>query len=610
MKRSIFLLTALTASLAAHADSYRLAYSKTENVEVFIDHASGQAWCSPDLALRFVYGSEPAKGSIERLMPKLGGLLASQCSEATRIHWQSTDTQGKLYGHGDTAKASAWALTSGAATDVTAPASVIEKSPALPQEATVAAQPQPPTTEEHSIANAPAALPEEPDKEAAMPVSAVNTQQAALPIFEVSGWRPELAHEGRIKADFLTDFRDQQGCVFRLPAQQDANAHYLSAQSKGIGCSADGFAEGNGKISLVRSDGKKQSEYKGFFHKGLLFNSKAPDLPFIGFDNEHNGLYLLDSDADNKLYVIWQIPYQSYFGAWNAQHPNALIVTENKELFRQLSSIQAVIDRTTQHLDQMGIRAASFDLLAVRDLKKATEKSLAWNTHERREDYWLYQTSISYNKRGGFWHFNPNHSTNYLFRWEERQARRQAEVEAARKREMQHRLEQAGYEAQRQLIKYEELRREALEHPAQLVARQVNDVSYRPGANSGYSSMMQGGSAKVSLIAHLDGKSGESWRLDYPYEAELSVPDGIAVDEGWYFIQGKETLDSEKQDEQDLPLARIEAATVMACKNKGCGELSDPLTLMRLALNDPQWSPDEARETVNKAWPGKQQESR
>ncbi|QEU31091.1 hypothetical protein FOB45_26430 [Pseudomonas luteola] len=403
------------------------------------------------------------------------------------------------------------------------------------------------------------------------------------------------------------EFRDQQGCVFRLPVKGEVETQYLSAQSNGVGCSSGGFAEGKGKLFLVRSDGKKQKEFSGIFHEGLLFNRAVEDLPFIGFDSNQAALYLLDSDAQNKLYSLWQIPYHSYLGVWSAQSPSVLIVTENQELFRQLNSIQAVIDRITQRVEQLGIKGGSFDLLAVRDLKKATDKSLMYSSSDNQKDYWLYKTTLGYNSRGQFWQFDPNNSTNYLFRWEERQARKQAEIDAERKRETQRRLEQDGYEAQRQLADYRALRIQAKEQPKALLARQVRDVSYQPTGHGGYYSMMQGHAQEVSLIAHLDKQSGGLWRIDYPYEAELSVPAEATVAEGWYLLRGKESLSSEKQDKQGLPLTHIEGSTLMACESKGCSDLRDPVKLMRLKLNDPEWSPENAQETVNKAWPGRQQ---
>lgn len=77
----VILLSLLALSVSAHgADkSHRLAYSKAENVEVFVDHSEAQPWCSATLNLRFAFTGEANIASVERLLPKLGGLFGAQC---------------------------------------------------------------------------------------------------------------------------------------------------------------------------------------------------------------------------------------------------------------------------------------------------------------------------------------------------------------------------------------------------------------------------------------------------------------------------------------------------------------------------------------------------
>ena len=69
-------LLALSLSAFAGDASHRLAFSKAENVEVFVDHRAGELWCAPALQMRFAFGGEPSLEAVERLMPRLGGLLA------------------------------------------------------------------------------------------------------------------------------------------------------------------------------------------------------------------------------------------------------------------------------------------------------------------------------------------------------------------------------------------------------------------------------------------------------------------------------------------------------------------------------------------------------
>ena len=48
MKPTLLALTLLATATAAQAESTRLAYSKAEDVEVFVDHPAA-AWCAPTM---------------------------------------------------------------------------------------------------------------------------------------------------------------------------------------------------------------------------------------------------------------------------------------------------------------------------------------------------------------------------------------------------------------------------------------------------------------------------------------------------------------------------------------------------------------------------------
>ena len=99
----------LAASTAA-ADSYRLAFSKSENIEIFVEHPAGSEWCSPRLSLRAVHGGAADTTGLARLLPKLGALLKSQCPQAAALEWVATTADGKPFANGTSSKAELWAL--------------------------------------------------------------------------------------------------------------------------------------------------------------------------------------------------------------------------------------------------------------------------------------------------------------------------------------------------------------------------------------------------------------------------------------------------------------------------------------------------------------------
>lgn len=158
-------IAASVGSLPAHAEAYRLAYSKAENIEIFIDHADGSAWCGPHLNLRAVYGAAPDADALGRLLPKVGVLLSKQCPQAADLRWTSVGNAGARVAEGTSTKASGWALQTAAAPAAAAPA----VAPAAEAPATVAAAP---------VAEAPIAVAPAPAGPA--PV-AVAPQPAAVP---------------------------------------------------------------------------------------------------------------------------------------------------------------------------------------------------------------------------------------------------------------------------------------------------------------------------------------------------------------------------------------------------------------------------------------------
>ncbi|MGG4605378.1 hypothetical protein ACLPHM_11355 [Paenalcaligenes sp. Me131] len=99
----------LYASSAA-AEDFRLAYSKAEDIEIFVENASADNWCKPELALRAVYGASGDTEALGRLLPKLGALFAQQCPQAQSATWRAINNQGTQVADGISQGATGWAL--------------------------------------------------------------------------------------------------------------------------------------------------------------------------------------------------------------------------------------------------------------------------------------------------------------------------------------------------------------------------------------------------------------------------------------------------------------------------------------------------------------------
>lgn len=614
MKR-ILTLSLLALAVSAEAGTHRLAYSKAENVEVFAEHADGQPWCSPTLQLRFAFGSAtPDAAAVGRLLPKLGGLIGNQCASATQLGWYSTNNAGQRLASGTATQASGWqAQLETAPATAPAPAPVAAASApapaAAPAPAPVAAAPatapaaEPVSTPAPAVASAPAAAPAAPAPVAEAAVPAVTEQAPAVapvaapasPDFAVSGWQPPLQRDVLAKADFLTEVADQNGCRFRLNLKLEDGVQNVRAESKGVTCGPDGYAQGKGQLTINRSDGVLLHSFnRGGFLAGLELTGDVPNLPVVGFDNNKNLLLLLHSEPASKVHYLLRLG-RNYGGHWNADSANLIALTENRELFRDVENIRRTIDIATSRIDQSAPGIDSLRFYAMRDLDNGLFKG--------NRDFWMYEINLGRQYRTRVWDYNPQHAENYLFAFERKEAEQLRQAELQRQREEQRQRELLGQQAEQQLQLYRQLRRETRK-PEELYQRISSDASYSPFSGGSYAAMLKGSAVNYSQIVYIGGKTDGGWEIEYPYQAVLSTDDSEQdADKGWFLVKGKARLDDERLDEQKLPLTLVAASSLQACEESECADLRDPLKLLRHELGDPDWTPESAKELIKQAWP-------
>lgn len=618
---ALLTLPLLAATLSVQAASHRLAYSKAENVEVFVDHPDSQPWCSDDLKLRFVFSGAVDKAAIDRLLPKLGGLMGSQCPAATQLTWTASGPTGADALNGAASQATGWAArpaqpavakntTSDAPSPSASPAPGSEAPPAANQpevasrSAEIADAPQP-EDEAAPGADAPALKqPAEPPVAAATPepgpAQASTEEPAEAPTaqakpFSVAGWQPAPPQEVLAKAGFLTEISDQNGCRFRLGFTPADGIDNVTAQSKGATCAPDGYAQGEGTLVLVRRDGVQVHDFNGSFLHGLEIRGDVPQLPVVGLDQGRNLYLLLHSEPASKVHYLIRLDHYSYGSYWNGGSASLVALTENRDLFRDLDSIRLTIDLATAYLTQSAPSLRGIHFYGVRDLVKGMQ--------ERDRDYWLYEIGLNRHYRTKQWEYNPARAQNHLFVFERKEAERQRQAELERKRKAQLERELAARQAEQQLQLYDQFREE-VRKPETLYRRLLTDASYTPFGGGSYASMMRGNEQAYSQIVHLDGEAGSDWAIDYPYAAVLeSGASQPELEDGWYLVKGKARLDGSQKDEQGLPLTRVTADSVQPCSEDGCADLLDPLSLVRHQIGDTQWTPELARQRIAQARP-------
>jgi hypothetical protein len=597
-------LLGLAVCASAHAAAYRVAFSKGENVEVFVDHADNQPWCTNPLALRFAFAGKADNDAVARLLPKLGGLLASQCPSAATVTWKSYNAQGELFANGSAARAEEWSSqVAGAVTPAEVTAAPTPEPAAAPAPVPVPVPVPVPITPAPAVAADPAPAPvlapaaAAPQTAESAPVTespALATISHVTPAFAVSGWTPPAETDAIKAATFFFEIKDQNGCLFRTTYKPDGNAHYVSAKSTGVTCGSDGYAAGEGGVVLLRADGVKLKEYEGSFHQGIPFNNRAPQLPIVGFDNQKNALMLLASDPASRIHYLLRAPY-SWSGHWDTRSPALVAVTENQELFRQLETIRTTVFSALGALDQVQPKTPNVSFIAVRDVPQGLIKN--------DRDSWLYESNISRNWSTKSWQFNPQNANNYLFIHEAQVAEQKRAADRQRQYEEQNKRQQAGYEAQAQLQQFAQLKAESSD-AKYVQSRLLADVSYVPASGGSYARLVAGGKAAYSQIVHIVGKEDGRWETDYPYESQLDiVGPNLKPEKGWFLAKGDVTLDPVKRDGEDLPLTLVAVTYLQACSEDGCTDLRDPLKIMRMRLGDDSWTPDAARQVFKQAWP-------
>ncbi|MBT0961467.1 hypothetical protein [Denitromonas iodatirespirans] len=631
----------LSAGVAL-ADSYRLALSKSENIEIFIEHAAGSAWCSPRLSLRAVHGGAADTAGLARLLPKLGALLKSQCPQASALDWVSTTADGKPFANGTSSKAELWVLHTTPAKampplaaaapnpapevrEPQKPAPAQTPEPAPPPASTPTPAPPPETAPPPAAPPVPLPAPEPlpapkpaptPPPPIAAPVPApapTATPAPATPApatpaiarFAVGDWTPGEGASSTRLAEVLTEMKDQNGCRILTRIESRTNMDYVTLKSDGLSCGADGYASGAGRLTLERSDGVPIARTgKLWFSAGIPLTQEATVRRPVAADTRNTLWFHLASDAATRTHFLLRARATSYggIGAWQVD-PQIDAVTEQADRFRQADAIRGAVDTAVAALAQAGVaRASRANLVFSSDFDNGTVAGDA--------NHLLYSISVwrGRDRRSpsgwGDWQYNLQQANNHLFQRDARLARQKQMEEQraeqqrlyAEQREAQRlRMEQArlANEQRRNLQTYQQLVEEAARDPQRLRNRLESDIGYAPLSGGGYAKLVAGGKRKIQRIVRVDGSDGEDAEVDWPYAMRLLGQ--RKLDSGWYRVEGEVTLDAKRRDDEGLPLTLLAVDSAMPCKAEGCTDLLDPLAVTRMTLGQPDWTPEAAQ---------------
>lgn len=243
-------ITLLLAS-AASAENYRVVYSPSMALEVFIDNVASnepQDWCQDTLHLRIVSGESKTSDVLTTFLPRVGTLLANQCGKLQELPWEMTDKAGASLASGTAVKAQNW-------------------RPVVTADATAAA-------------NANNAAPLDLSRPA---------NSEPLQHFELPG-----------------------GCHFRTWWDDDGQSLFIP-DNRNASCSTEGWLEGDSELTLV-NNGKSQpvavTFWQGYPLTGLKTNDKT--LSVVSINNQRMVIAKDSAEAswlllpfDNQLH-IWR----------------------------------------------------------------------------------------------------------------------------------------------------------------------------------------------------------------------------------------------------------------------------------------------------------------
>lgn len=104
-------IATLLIAFNVQAENYRVVYSPSLALEVYIDNVVSKApddWCKETLPLRIVSGKSKDSAVLTTFLPRVGTLLANQCGTLDVVPWQMTDKDGGVLASGSASKLQNW----------------------------------------------------------------------------------------------------------------------------------------------------------------------------------------------------------------------------------------------------------------------------------------------------------------------------------------------------------------------------------------------------------------------------------------------------------------------------------------------------------------------
>lgn len=253
-------VVALCLASSAAAENFQLVYSPSLKLEIWVDNVKSKnasGWCATEVPLRIVSRESKDPEVLKAFLPRVSGLMSSECSALRSLNWQMNDREGNQLAQGTSSKSAKWAV------EITPPPA----PEAPPAETTAEAAPSP---------------------------------EDLSPAADTTPW---------------LQFSLINGCHFRSWWNDDSQTSALfvpgKAESK---CSDDGWLHGPGTLTRTENGSNKTTRVtfvSGFPVEGLKKSDDALRITTV-----NNQRMVLSNEKSPQSWLI--LPWQPQSNSWGA----------------------------------------------------------------------------------------------------------------------------------------------------------------------------------------------------------------------------------------------------------------------------------------------------
>ena len=524
---------ALLLCTEAMAETYRLAYSKKQGVEVFANSLSGD-WCREALHLKVIAQDKTLfnKEDFNILMKKLGTVIAAECPVAIVADIDGYNAEKQLIYKATASEANKWA---------------VQKK----------------------------AFPSQKAKKK-------NSKQLVYNSFSVGNWQPpKLGSPVKIIGKNVHEhiiLTKDKSCSIRYnrnKSKKEMKDWYLSVSDNEC---PDKYLNGKAAVQVFDDKGNVDGEGTGYFTDGYFTLDYRWNVLFMqryAFNDEHQRInFLIDSDPSLKVHYVGYLrsDYSEKFKKytkWHGCDPFVVsAVTENEKIFLNDETIEKLIHKAGKYTEIFCPKASEISFFGTKSpLKASNIDSLQTSADDTT---FLYGTTLKKDTKSDEWIFYPNEAVNNV------------------KLRENLRLENNRWKWGITASDYKML--EKADIPERLAY--LHGVESLDNATAmTAASLIDEKPVDVSIFLKVSSVYNKAIIADWPIKITLTKAENKIIKKGWYIVSGSLSADSSKKNLNKSLSAILDVRQVTACEKEQCKEINNAVFLVRKRHSSPDWLP-------------------